>query len=1557
MKKANFTFFQNSKSSLKTIILGFLSILCIGINLNAQGCSMPCDSHVNISLDSDNCMTEITAAMILTDMTAPACPGPYTVEVERLDGTLIPTSPVVTAAEEGMTLKVRVIDNGTQLPCWGTITVEDKTKPVIDCPMPTMIITCNELTNFAPVATDNCGSATAVIVSDTPVENDCSMQFIADLAAAGYMGTLSDGVTPFDPATATVDDVSHILRFIQRSYKAVDDATIPNESDDICSITFFIERIDFDDIVCPTSLLANNGTNLECDGSFPLITSGPNAGHPAPRGTFTELTTISDSHNPTFDNVSAAETATFDNYMVEFVASSGTCQTVTISSDIGGAISVRDDQGNVIASGNTSINVTLCDGQRYQVRKRRTIVSFDTDYAAPIANYSGETEDYTLTFASAGQVGNFFPDVPYLMTGDIASGDVGSIDLYPDPDLNCMLLTTFADTDLGYIDGVRKIIREWTIIEWSCSTEQRKSSCTQMIEIADTDGPTFTCPSDYTVSTNTSTGTAPHNLTCGANVTPPVPGDIMDNCYPNSSLTVTYGFDDNGNGVLDAGEEDGVELPYDGTQALSLLLGDNIVRYVAYDVHGNATEELCEFTITVQDNTAPVAVCDQFTTVGLTSGGISDVPAMTFDDGSYDDCGPVTFQVRRMDNGANCGIVQGFGDYVTFCCNDIPPANPNPTVQVVFRVTDASGTTNECMVNVTVQDKLGPAISCPADLTFDCDFPYDQADLTSNTNLHSPFGIATATDNCEDLIPTVSLTGNTVNQCNEGVITRRFRAQDAGGNVVVCTQRITFEPKDRFFINAANPNDPNDDVIWPAEFDMFAQCANPVPGTAEYEALFAPSITGTPEFLEGSCDLVGANYEDQVFPFNNQSPFANGACFKIIRTWTVLDWCQLNDPTSDGPWEYIQVIKVTDNVAPVITATSGNKELCTFDPACAGGFIELTASANDAPCTDILSYYLELDAFSTGSFDDTALFGSLGISSNGMANMVDASGNYPIGTHRIRWVFADRCGNTVSDIDTFTILNCKAPTPICWDGLSFDLGDDGEVEIWASDFDNKSDHPCDNYGVVASFSATDTMTKNMVFDCCNSSITTLNDVNIYFYAITPNGDLLRDDNGDLVQDFCTASVRVTDNFNVCPTIPCGPTGGNLIVSGRVATEEGEDVEDVQVDLDGSNLGSILTNDAGSFAFPSMIGGGNYTIDPSKNDDPLNGVTTLDLVLIQKHILGMSTLDSPYKMIAADINKDASISAIDLLELRKLILGINADFQTNKSWRFVDADYQFADTNSALTENFPEVYGINNLNTDMNVGFTGVKIGDINNSVTANITSGSIENKSANAVVLNLQNVTYETGDIVRVPMTLGQGASLYGYQFTIEFDTESLEYVENELGVLLTNDSNFNVTASNKGIVTTSWNTVSPESIRNEEALFTLVFIAKEDGILAENFEINSEMTNAEAYTSTDAVSDIKVTFSGEELSNDDLGYVLYQNTPNPFDNTTVIAFNLPQTAQASLRIYDVTGKTIKVYNGKYNAGLNKVEIGKDMLQSTGILYYTLDTEDFTATKRMVVIK
>jgi hypothetical protein len=157
-----------------------------------------------------------------------------------------------------------------------------------------------------------------------------------------------------------------------------------------------------------------------------------------------------------------------------------------------------------------------------------------------------------------------------------------------------------------------------------------------------------------------------------------------------------------------------------------------------------------------------------------------------------------------------------------------------------------------------------------------------------------------------------------------------------------------------------------------------------------------------------------------------------------------------------------------------------------------------------------------------------------------------------------------------------------------------------------------------------------------------------------------------------------------------------------------------------------------------------------------------------------------------------------------------------------------------------------------------------------------------------------------------------------------------------------------------EGMLTTSWNTAEGMSIASGEVVFSLIVEATEVSKLSDALTVNSRITAAEAYNSADQIHEVSLNFTNGVV---ETGFALYQNEPNPFRETTQVGFNLPEALSATLTVYDVTGKVLKIVEGDYVKGYNLVSLKKSDLKVTGVLYYQLDTEAFTATKKMIVIE
>ena len=1170
---------------------------------------------------------------------------------------------------------------------------------------------------------------------------------------------------------------------------------------------------------------------------------------------------------------------------------------------------------------------------------------------------------------------------------------------------DCKVGATFQDTRLGSFDCVTKILRRWTIGEWTCQGEI-DTTFTQVIDIVDTLAPYFV--QSTLIDITGSVGA--HG--CVATRSVPLPS-ATDNCSSQSDINIDFI-------ILNAdGQIVGPDRRVEPTVSFDFPLGRSFIVYTAYDGCGNFRRDTVNVDIT--DMVAPVTICKDRLVVGISGvksddDGLVKVPASAFDNGSFDDCGLASTCVARMDDLEAFDNLDSDGDGfvavsalsaifacdrtdeyaqfatiipgsspeingvsrdvlcrgdVSFCCSD-----DGADVLVVFKAIDAAGNINQCYVEVDVQDKSTPSIQCPPSVIVDCEFPLpfipedalgDFINITQNPSRnylgglfgnivadHSqrPFGIdpiyinssidrstlldGVFLDNCQD--PDIYVRINSsFDQCQTGQIVRTFFAQDASGNrSPMCEQVITIESRIPF--NA-------DNIIKPRDTTLMS-CMLPED--------IANTTFGVPIAPQGACMLFGTSFEDQIFRFNNSTDIDAPACFKVIRTWSIIDIC--NDEHSAGDIITCeQIILINDLVDPIITCPQ-DVVIETFD--CEADLVELTASAFD-DCTigDELFWTANIDVNNNGTIDlnESSLDGFIQhtTSSNG-SSVATIRRDFPLGTHRITWSVFDGCGNSSQCSYLFTIVNTKNPTPFAVD-ITTVLHESGSVTIWAADLNNKSEHPCFDsedieVGLVALGGDFADVTPNITFTC--EDFVNGPDIDLDFYAFIDLG------NGQILNDFTTVTVTLQDNSGVCDNFTGGSgTGLNAVITGSIRTEGSQAVPDIEVGLLGGNqaanaVNATSTDVLGRYAFPAMPVGNNFTIDPISNDDYLNGVTTLDLVMIQRYILGLVELESAYQIMAADINNDRSISAIDLVDLRNVILGVTQEFTNNESWRFVDADQQFIDPNNPLSEPVKEQYEITPLAQDMIIDFIGFKVGDVNASADAATTLA----QSRSVFTLEMTDQRYSAGDIISIPVMVNRDINTVGLQFTAEFNPAGLIFAgvdSDELNVL---PEHIGFNRVDEGIVTISWNDVDAQLVASNQSLMTLNFKAVQSGKLSDYLALNSSVTQSEIYNDNLETMDLVATY----VESNDLastGFELYQNSPNPFADQTVITFKLPQASSATLSIFDATGKLVKVTNGSFDKGINTIQLSRNDLTVSGVLFYTLETEGFTDTKRMVVLK
>lgn len=349
-----------------------------------------------------------------------------------------------------------------------------------------------------------------------------------------------------------------------------------------------------------------------------------------------------------------------------------------------------------------------------------------------------------------------------------------------------------------------------------------------------------------------------------------------------------------------------------------------------------------------------------------------------------------------------------------------------------------------------------------------------------------------------------------LNECNTGYITRTWKHY-AYGKWYECTQTI----------HVGHGSD-GADIYWPKE-DLVLEGCNPNLSPDNF-----PAYYDRPHYNEGTCDMMVESYKDQIFSFG-------GGCKKIIRKWTVINWCEYvpNSYPKKGYHEHYQTIKIVNNEVP---HAYENPLIEVNADDCGGGYVsipELQVGGND--CND--GYKITNDSeFSSYSG-------------------ADASGHYPVGMHTINYTVEYGCGSSKNFNQVIKVNNKIAPVPICVSGLSIALmpvdedrdgtPEDGSVLIWAKDINFKSHSPC-GLDLYYSFSA-DELVMSTEFTCANVGV---NQLNVY----------VSDANGN--QSYCRVEIFVQNNAANIP----GCNANGLAED----AEEEENAAEEEADEEGEN---------------------------------------------------------------------------------------------------------------------------------------------------------------------------------------------------------------------------------------------------------------------------------------------------------------------------------------------------------------------------------------------------
>ncbi|MBK9108974.1 MAG: T9SS type A sorting domain-containing protein [Saprospiraceae bacterium] len=900
---------------------------------------------------------------------------------------------------------------------------------------------------------------------------------------------------------------------------------------------------------------------------------------------------------------------------------------------------------------------------------------------------------------------------------------------------------------------------------------------------------------------------------------------------------------------------------------------------------------LDSMTVTIHDAELPQVVCAPAQSISLTESGFAEAPAYIFDGGSSDNCHHLYFKIKRMfatqivdcispNNPANA-----FDDVVRFCCADADSSR----ILLILRVYDVfpgygpvsdsllRGRYIDCMVEALVRDKIPPEIICPPNLTVQCGVHLDS--LLKKAHVH-------LFDNC-GLLDIDTLDEDNLDACGSGTFIRSYIAEDRHGLISECRQTITINRTHNF--DGFNPAH----LTWPPHTMIYA-CR------VDLDTIHS----GAPIVNDDKCALLQITSQDDVYQFNH-----GGVCAKVLRHWKVINWCKYNPLFQPNPrvpengyYVYTQEIKIFDTIAPVLFGVNDTIVGIQTSNCEAGNVILPDIQAMDCGSTGNISFRFEVDYFS----DQTI---------NRAGNGKNASGLFPVGRHLINYFAKDSCHNEGSIQIQIEVRDSKNPYAIAMYGVSSSLtlmANGAMTSVNAKLFNNKSSDNC-------------TEAKNLRYSFSSD----MNDT-IRIYTCDSIGKrevklVVWDEAGNSSEVY--TFIVIDDVFSNCPT---SIQKYNII--GSITTKNNQAVTDVQVKFTSSQIEkTVESNRTGNFIFSDIPGSAQAQIYSSLSKNYADGLSTADIIQIQRHILGIEIFDDPLKHIAADIDMSGTVTTRDVVHLRNLILGRVTELAHKKSYVFINPEYVFQDNLFPLPEiDACQYLMIQNIFEDKKVSIQAIKLGDVNLSYSVNGFS------SENAI--KSETVYYQL-DAHSVKYYLENHRDLTGVQFGIVLDglcINELSRIKSSLP--LWSEENYSISGN---VLRIAYHSSDIINYSKNTPLFEIEF----KNSLLECQPTFSFLRDFEQAVYT-PVSQYNIEGLLQMWNHSTNAFYIENYAPNPFDETVQIELRTNQDTHIATEIISAEQKILTKLSFKLKQGLNKIEIPRIHFGAPGIYYLKFSQEN-----------
>jgi len=410
------------------------------------------------------------------------------------------------------------------------------------------------------------------------------------------------------------------------------------------------------------------------------------------------------------------------------------------------------------------------------------------------------------------------------------------------------------------------------------------------------------------------------------------------------------------------------------------------------------------------------------------------------------------------------------------------------------------------------------------------------------------------------------------------------------------------------------------------------------------------------------------------------------------------------------------------------------------------------------------------------------------------------------------------------------------------------------------------------------------------------------------------------------------------------------------IVGEIKDWQNREIPGVTVSVTHPAINDQITGADGMFDFPRIPANAeNCEINLSKNTMAVNGLGIQDIIGLQRHLLEYDTLEDPYQWLAGDVNLSNSLSPLDLIEIRRVILFIDTVFNATESWRFVPETHSFVDPLDPWVDPVPwngDCSEINQASETMN--FVAVKMGDVSGDANPNLLQNG---DTRTSVVFQIPDQKIEIGKEYSFTIPNATLKDVLGFAWQLSFESSAISLIEIEKG---THDpGDFMVVDQLNNLDSGIWTGIAgglnQTSLETLPSVFTWKIKAKKSGYLSDFIKLSEEYP-AHAYLMDESNASLELEFYGKPREENPLVFNRITVAPNPFAASTRILLDAHPEEPVYLTIFNNLGQSIYNQEIKPNEELEERELKSVIFKESGIYWLVIKEGDNRVIKQLIKI-